>query len=118
MSKILVVSPHPDDETLGCGGSLLRYKEEGNEIYWLIVTGISEDFGWDKNLVLKRDKEIDIVGEKYDFDGIFNLRFPVTKLDTLPLSQLINKITDVQNEIEPEIIYFPFAFDVIIESSG
>ena len=43
--KILVVAPHPDDEVLGAGGTLLRYKSEGHSIAWLIVTGITEDFG-------------------------------------------------------------------------
>ena len=44
--KILAIAPHPDDETLGCGGTLYKHKAEGDEIYWLIVTGISEDTGW------------------------------------------------------------------------
>ena len=38
MNKVLVIAVHPDDETLGCGGTLLRHKDEGDEIYWLIVT--------------------------------------------------------------------------------
>ena len=25
MKKIIIVSPHPDDETLGCGGTILKY---------------------------------------------------------------------------------------------
>ena len=37
MSKVLVIAPHPDDETLGCGGTLFRHKANGDEIYWLIV---------------------------------------------------------------------------------
>ena len=112
MSKILVIAPHPDDETLGCGGSLMRHKDEGDQIYWLIVTGISEDYGWEKDLVIKRDDEIKSVTKKYGFDGVFNLRLPVTKLDTLPVSRLVQKISDVQKEIEPEIIYLPFIYDV------
>jgi len=31
--KILCIAPHPDDETLGCGGTLLRHKHEGDEIF-------------------------------------------------------------------------------------
>jgi len=47
MNSVLVVAVHPDDETLGCGGALLKYKANGDEIHWLIATDIkeSEDFG-------------------------------------------------------------------------
>jgi len=29
--KILAISPHPDDETLGCGGTILKHKDMGNK---------------------------------------------------------------------------------------
>jgi len=41
--KILVISVHPDDETLGCGGTLLRYQSQGNEIYCAFITNNSRD---------------------------------------------------------------------------
>ena len=34
----LVFAPHPDDETLGCGGTLYRHKNSGDELFWLIIT--------------------------------------------------------------------------------
>jgi len=40
MNRILVAAVHPDDETLGCGGTLLKHKNNGDEIYWLILTNI------------------------------------------------------------------------------
>ncbi len=88
MSKVLVIAPHPDDETLGCGGTLSRHKQEGDELYWVIVTGISEDMGWPEAAVKKRDAEIDAAAKKYGFAGMFNFCLPTTKVDTLPLSDL------------------------------
>ena len=38
--KVIVISAHPDDETLGVGGTLLKHKAQGDEIYWLIATDI------------------------------------------------------------------------------
>lgn len=110
--KILVIAPHPDDETLGCGGILFKHKAEGDEIYWLIVTGISKDTGWANDAVIKRDNEMNSVSKKYGFSDVFNLRLPTTKIDTLPLSDLIGKITDVYKNIKPDVIYMPFAYDV------
>ena len=112
MNKVLVISPHPDDETLGCGGTLYRHKNDGDEIYWLIVTGLNENNGWSENTVKKRDNEIEAVAIKYGFSDVFNLRLPTTKIDTLPLSDLIGKITDIYKNIKPDIIYMPFAYDV------
>ena len=112
MSKILVIAPHPDDETMGCGGALFKHKAEGDDIYWLIITGISQEGGWQEKVVKKRDNEIDAVAEKYGFSDVFNLRLPTTKMDTLPVSDLIGEISNVYKKVEPDIIYMPFAYDV------
>ena len=110
--RILAIAPHPDDETLGCGGALFRHKAEGDDIYWLIITGISQEGGWQEKVVNKRDNEIDAVAEKYGFSDVFNLRLPTTKMDTLPISDLIGEISNVYKKVEPDIIYMPFAYDV------
>ena len=47
--KTLVVSPHLDDETLGAGGSLLKLKKMGNQIYWLNITDIKTAGGGTMN---------------------------------------------------------------------
>jgi len=36
--RVLVLAPHPDDETLGCGGSLILLRERGAEIKVLFLT--------------------------------------------------------------------------------
>ena len=43
---ILVVAVHPDDETLGCGGTIFKHKEAGDEVHWVIVTSMSEKIGF------------------------------------------------------------------------
>ena len=109
--KILVIAPHPDDETLGCGGTLFRHKDKGDELFWVIVTYISENMGWPEAAVKKREKEIDSVAEKYGFSDVFKLRIPTTKLDTVPLIDLMENISKVYKQTEPEIIYMPCAHD-------
>ena len=95
MNKILVIAPHPDDETLGCGGSLFRYKQDGYELYWVIVTNISENNGWPNKVVKSRDVEINSVAKKFEFQDVFKFCLPTTRIDALPLSDLIEKITKV-----------------------
>ena len=35
MNKVAVIATHPDDETLGCGGTLLKHKFNNDEIHWI-----------------------------------------------------------------------------------
>ncbi len=112
MSNILVIAPHPDDETLGCGGTLFRRKEEGDVLHWLTVTGISEDLGWSKATVKTRKAEIKTIENKYGFKNSFHLSLPAKKIDTLPISELIEKIKNIYKKIEPEIIFIPFIYDI------
>lgn len=112
MSKALVVAVHPDDETLGCGGTLLKHKKQGDKIYWIIVTSLREDNVQGEKRTLKRKKEIEKVAEKYGFEGIFELGFPTMELDQFSINEIINKISGIFKSIEPEIIYLPYKGDV------
>lgn len=112
MNNILIVAVHPDDETLGCGGTILKHKSNGDKIYWLIITNISEEAGYDKTIVDKRQNEIKQVAKKYNFNKTYKLDFPTTKLDTIPTAELVNKIKAVVEEIQPNIVYLPFPHDV------
>jgi LmbE family N-acetylglucosaminyl deacetylase len=51
MEKIIIVSAHPDDETLGAGGTLLRHRAQNHEIFWLIITNISTEHGFSEERV-------------------------------------------------------------------
>lgn len=110
--KVIVVTPHPDDETLGCGGTILRHKAEGDDICWLIVTGISEDIGFSSEKVSLRDKEINTVANLYGFDSLHNLGFPASRLGALYMSELIEKIGSIFRQIQPEIVYLPYRGDI------
>jgi len=112
VNKVLVVAVHPDDETLGCGGTLLKHKANGDEIHWLIATDIAELEGIDKSVVDERNAEIKEVEKLYSFDSVYKLGLSTTKVDEYNISELITKISSVVNEIKPNIIYLPFKGDV------
>jgi len=112
MSKILVVAPHPDDETLGCGGTILKHKSQGDEIVWLIVTDILETEGFIAEKITNRNHEIEIVAGLYGYDEVYRLSFPTTKLDVFPLGQIIESISTVIRKENPDIIYLPYRGDV------
>ncbi len=107
-NKVLIVAVHPDDETLGCGGTLLRHKSEGDEIHWLICTSL--DSGHD--YYQQREQEIEQVKTSYEFDSVTNLRLKTTRLDEYGTGEIVDKISNVFQEIQPNIIYLPFKGDV------
>jgi LmbE family N-acetylglucosaminyl deacetylase len=112
MSNVLVVAPHPDDETLGCGGTLLKHVQRGDKIHWLIFTSISEDNGYSPVQVDKRNCEITAVAQAYGFASVQQLHLPTTRLDTLPLGDMIAQAGQIMTQIRPEILYLPFPGDV------
>ena len=111
MSKILVIAPHPDDETLGCGGSLYRHQNEGDELNWLICTDISKEFGWSKSKVESRKIELKKVAASYQFKNVHNLRIPTTRVETVPISDLTTALGEFVKKVTPKIIYIPFIND-------
>ena len=112
MNKILVIAVHPDDETLGCGGTLLKYKANGDEIHWLIATDIKESEGYGISTIRKRNKEITKIDELYGFTSVNKLDLSTTKVDTYSMSVLVSKFSSVIDRIKPDIIYLPFKSDV------
>ena len=112
MNRVLIIAVHPDDETLGCGGTLLKHKASGDEINWLIATDMKESEGFNKDLISERNNEINEVTKIYDFSSVNNLGFSTTKVDKYNISEIINKISSVIDQVRPNIIYLPFRGDV------
>lgn len=110
--KTIVIAPHPDDEVLGVGGTLLRRKAEGAEVAWVIVTGISVAAGWKAEQVSKRAEEISRVSELFRFDRVFTLDFPTTQLDRVPMGDLVSALSGVFNAFQPEEVFVPHPSDV------
>jgi N-acetylglucosamine malate deacetylase 1 len=111
MSIVVVVAPHPDDETLGCGGTLLRHKAEGDSIHWLIMTAMSEAGGFDVEKIGERGAEVDRVTNAYSFDSVHQAVFETTQLDTLPKSHLVREVSSFLSKVKPDTLYIPYRND-------
>jgi len=110
--KTIVIAPHPDDEVLGAGGTLLRCKAEGAKVAWLIVTGISVESGWSEAKVKQRRDEIKQITSLFGFDEVFELNFQTTQLDRVPMSDLVAAVSNVFKTFEPEEVFVPHPSDV------
>ncbi|RMG33518.1 MAG: PIG-L family deacetylase [Gammaproteobacteria bacterium] len=112
MERVLVIAPHPDDELLGCGGTLLRHLAEGDAVHWLIVTRMTPETGFDPTAIEGRERLIETVAEAVGFTGVHRLDLPTTRLDTLPVAGIVSAMAGVVDTVRPTVVYLPWAEDV------
>ncbi|MBE7022988.1 MAG: PIG-L family deacetylase [Clostridia bacterium] len=111
MKRILVVAPHPDDEMIGVGGTIIRNIDEGNEVYVAVVTkGFDPLF--DENIIEKTRAEARKCHSAIGIKKTFFLDFPSTMLDTLPKHKLNGALMEVVKEINPDEVYIPYSGDM------
>ena len=112
--KTLVIAPHPDDELLGCGGTLLKRSHEGGTIGWLLITALTPEAGWTQEQVLRRDHEIDQVRQGLGIqpENLYRLGFQTAQLDQVPTSELISGIGRIFQEFMPEEVFLPHPGDI------
>lgn len=109
--KVLAISAHPDDEALGCGGTLLKHSVLGDTLFWLIATQVYEP-QWPRGIIERKAVEVQRVVKALGVEQCFRLGFPTVRLDTIALVDLIERIQDAISEVKPEIVYLTHDGDV------
>ncbi|KAF7774150.1 GlcNAc-PI de-N-acetylase [Pseudoalteromonas sp. MSK9-3] len=112
MSIVAVIAPHPDDETLGCGGTILKHLAAGDEVHWIIVTQINEEIGFSKDRISARKCEIKQVADAYKMTSYLWLEHVATTLSSDTLGDLIGDLSEVINRLKPDQLYVPYPGDV------
>jgi N-acetylglucosamine malate deacetylase 1 len=110
--KVLFLAPHPDDETLGCGGTILKHRSQGDKVFWVIMTSISTEDGYDGGRVEQRRREIARVTQEYGFEKVYEMDYQTVKLDVVPKAQLVEAVSAVFGETEPDTAYVPNRSDI------
>ena len=107
---VLVIAAHPDDEVLGCGGTISIFSKKGNKVYTLILgEGItSRD---EKRNRAGREREIEQlksqVSEANKMMGVikdFVFDFPDNRFDTVALLDVVKTVEKVKLEVHPDIV--------------
>ncbi|MAC83417.1 MAG: GlcNAc-PI de-N-acetylase [Arcobacter sp.] len=121
MKKILIVAAHPDDEVLGCFGTVARLIKEGYEAYTLIL-GEGKTSRDEYRIVENKKDEIEVLNTEIqnanDIIGIkkvFVESFPDNRFDSVDLLDIIKVISKVKNEIKPDIIFTHYEHDLNID---
>jgi LmbE family N-acetylglucosaminyl deacetylase len=107
MSKsILVVVAHPDDEVLGCGGTIARHTAEGDTVH---VVFMADGFTSRQNVVAAelqqrenaRAAALDILG----VSKFYALNFPDNRMDSVPLLDIVKRLESIVEPMRPTRVY-------------
>jgi LmbE family N-acetylglucosaminyl deacetylase len=109
--NVLVISAHPDDETLGCGGTILKHTAAGDAVTWLIATQAYEP-QWARAVVDAKAREVEAVTKAYGIQRTVKLGLPTVKLETLPQIEIMDKVRQVIADVRPETIYLVYGGDI------
>src|SRR6266852_5261101 len=109
-SSVLIVAAHPDDEILGCGGTMARLAREGHEVRIAILAeGMSSRYARREdadqqqlqNLHSRAKQAADKVGAK----ELVLCKLPDNRLDTVPLLDVVKLVEELIARFQPEVIY-------------
>jgi len=115
LERVLVVSPHADDEVLRCGGLLAKLSARRRTVHvlYMAVDGFHH-YGLDRRTSYKeRVAEIEAVtgllGCSYEI--AYGDQDLIEKLDTLPKRELVDLFEAKFNEHRPDLLLLPFGVD-------
>jgi LmbE family N-acetylglucosaminyl deacetylase len=91
LKKVLIVAAHADDEVLGCGGTIARHIDEGDEISVIVLCD-------------DRHSMAAVIAQKFNYRlGVIGL--PDQKFDTIPLLHITRDIENLIKTVHPQIVY-------------
>lgn len=108
--KVLIFSAHPDDETLGMGGTILKHRANGDDVFWCVFTIAFRNS--DSEYIRIRNNIVRKVADAYGFTEFFNLGFPAAELDKVGFRDMIDKTIEVIKTVKPDIVYTVGCSDV------
>jgi LmbE family N-acetylglucosaminyl deacetylase len=106
-TKLVVVAPHPDDETLGCGGTIARFASSGAVVSVLVVSGhLPPLYNRDVFEIIRKEAEA-----AFEIMGVTNSEFlaiPATLVKDTPVAKLNGQIGGFIRSAAPEVVLIPF----------
>lgn len=106
--RVLVIAPHPDDESIGCGGAICLHRGQGDFVHFVFLTSgerYIEDVAAQTNQFL-RESEATEACRILDVQGLEFLRLPDLGLSGI-IDQAAGQLRPLLKTLRPDILYLP-----------
>ena len=118
MNRVLVIAAHPDDDILGCGGTLSKFKSRGSEVKVVFIAEgttcrfINSELTEEAKIEIKKRESYAISAlEVLGIQDVHFYNLPCGRLDQQPIIE-INKIIEKEiGEFKPDTIMTHSAVD-------
>jgi LmbE family N-acetylglucosaminyl deacetylase len=108
--RVLVIAAHPDDELLGCGGTVALHVKAGDAVTAVIACeGESLRYGPDG---VGQAEHTQRAAAALGVTDVRRLGFADQRLDTVTLTDIIGPLEQVVREVQPEVVYCQYGGDV------
>lgn len=119
-NPVLVIAAHPDDEILGCGGTVARLVQEGRDVCFAIMgEGITSRYpqreAADAHQVEQLRRQVHAAAKRLGVKEVFVHHLPDNRLDSVPLLEVVKLVEDVIDRVKPKVIYTHHPGDLNID---
>lgn len=118
---VLVVAAHPDDELLGCGGTIAWHADNGDSVHILIVAEGATSRDRDRAVDVRSEELNELQRSALEAAEILGssppdfLGFPDNRLDAEHLLDVVKAIEAKVSEIRPKVVYTHHGGDLNVD---
>jgi LmbE family N-acetylglucosaminyl deacetylase len=109
--SVLVVAPHPDDEVLGCGGTIAALSAQGKSVCVVVVSRGAPDL-FPEAVVEATRAELRAAHGVLGIQSCEFLDFPAPRLDRVPQHEISDALRRVVVDLRPELVFLPHPGDI------
>lgn len=119
--SVLIVAAHPDDEVLGCGGTIARFASEGHSVHVLLMAegegsrASGKGQSVDKNLITARNEAAHAACKIMGCASVDSMGLPDNRLDGLELLDVVKRIEIFISQYKPLTVFTHHAGDVNVD---